>query len=86
MSMHRQKDGFDAISSTQYTEKWSRDLFLLQRAHVSLLADPPGSQVSGVLLFSWSAVNNSPCRVGCARVLEWRVEVKWELKLVMESR
>jgi hypothetical protein len=32
----------------------------LQRAHISLLADPPGSQVSGALLFSWNALKTPP--------------------------
>jgi hypothetical protein len=31
-----------------------------QRAHVSLLADPPVSQVSGELLFSWNAIKLPP--------------------------
>jgi hypothetical protein len=31
-----------------------------QRAHVSLLADPPGSQVSGALLLSWNAMKTPP--------------------------
>jgi hypothetical protein len=29
-----------------------------QREHVLLLADPPGSQVSGALKFSWNAIQN----------------------------
>jgi hypothetical protein len=29
---------------------------LRQRAQASYLADPPGSQVSGALLFSWNAI------------------------------
>jgi hypothetical protein len=31
-----------------------------QRAHVSLLADPRGSQVSGALVFSWNANATPP--------------------------
>jgi hypothetical protein len=31
-----------------------------QRAHASLLADPPGSQVSGALLFSWNVIRTPP--------------------------
>jgi hypothetical protein len=33
-----------------------------QRAHVSLQADPPGSQVSGALRTLWECYRNSPCR------------------------